>query len=175
MAKFVDSEGREYVTSWGAAVSAARDWADGGEGWDLEALAGVLYGPVSFHGGQPRWYARPEVDVEAVAACDWTAWRAASAHSGGMAAERWEPGNVCHVWHLGLWRDADTGALSLRVTAVPEYGNSPYVGGAGIAYDSDRACDWGGLDWLFTNRAAWRRELAEAAALFGVAMPPAVA
>lgn len=30
MTRFVDSEGREYVTSWDAAVSAARDWADGG-------------------------------------------------------------------------------------------------------------------------------------------------
>lgn len=110
-----------------------------------------------------------------ISACDWAAWREAPAFSGGMVGERWAAGNAYHVWHLGLWRDACTGAVSLVATAVPEYGNSPYVGGAGIAYDSDRACDWGGLDWLFSNRTAWRRELAKAAALFGVAVPSAVA
>ena len=110
-----------------------------------------------------------------ISACDWAAWREAPAFSAGMVGERWAAGNAYHVWHLGLWRDACTGGVSLVATAVPEYGNSPYVGGAGIAYDSDRACDWGGLDWLFSNRAAWRAELARAAALFGVAVPSAVA
>ena len=45
MTRFVDPEGREYVTSWDAAVSAARDWAGGG----------------AFHWGLTRvpWLSRP--------------------------------------------------------------------------------------------------------------------
>lgn len=63
MTRFVDSEGRGYVTSWDAAVSAARDWADGGDGWDLEALACILYEGAHFLPGAVRWYERAGVSL----------------------------------------------------------------------------------------------------------------
>lgn len=166
MARFVDPEGREYVTSWDAAVSVARDWADGGDGWDLEALASVLYESVSFRGGAPRWYARAEVDSEAAAACDYRAWRETfpSDCGLGMIAERWDADASGQVHHVALW--IDCGEPSLVACVVPEWGASPWRSGFQTVGDSDCPTSWGRLDRALGGRDVWQRELADAAARF---------
>lgn len=166
MARFVDPEGREYVTSWDAAVSVARDWADGGDGWDLEALASVLYESVSFRGGAPRWYARAEVDSEAAAACDYCIWREAcrSDREIGMIAERWDVDAAGQVYHIALWNDC--AEPSLVVCTVPEWGASLWGTALQTVGDSDHPVTWRELDRVCGGRDAWRRELADVAERF---------
>ena len=166
MTRFVDSEGREYVTSWDAAVSAARDWADGGDGWDLEALACILYEGAHFLPGAVRWYERASVDLEAAAACDYRTWRRAAVCDCrlGMVAERWDLSGAGLICHIALW--IDCGEPSLVVSTVPYWGASPWRSGFQTVGDSDHPASWGRLDRALGGRDAWRRELADAAARF---------
>ena len=159
-------ESRPFVRSWDECVMRARDWSGGGDGWDLEALAGILYGGVRFLPGEVRWHERADVDLEEAAACDYRTWRRALACDRrlGMVAERWDVGECGQVYHIALWDDA--GAPSLVACTVPEWAASPWGTGLQTVGDSDHPATWGGLDRVFGGRDAWRRELSEATARF---------
>lgn len=159
----VDSEGRRYLTSWDACESAAKDFAGSDwEDFDLMALAGAMFDRVHASDGA-RFYEREQVSHDAVTACDWTRWRAASVTAGGLVAERW---HRCGggSYHVALFR-TDAGA-SLVVTDVPEMGDCLWDPCAGRGYDSDCPAHWGGLDAILGGRRAWKRELADAAKRF---------
>jgi hypothetical protein len=100
------------------------------------------------------------------AACDYRLWRATrdSDRELGMIAERWNEDAAGQVYHIALWDDI--GEPSLVACTVPEWGASPWGTGLQVVGDSDHPATWSGLDRALGDRAAWRRELAEAAAHF---------
>lgn len=159
----VDCEGRRYADSWDACERAARAFAGSDAlDFDLAALAGVLFERAVTPDGV-RYYERTEVSPEAVAACDWTQWRAAPVTAGGLVAERWERlGGGCY--HVALFET--DGVASLVATDVPEMGVDMWDPGAGRGYDSGCPAHWGSLDVILGGRRAWWRELAEVAARF---------
>lgn len=159
----VNSAGRRYYTTWDEVENAARafagsDWED----FDLMALAGALFERVPVV-TETRFYEREQVSPEAVMACDWTRWRAASVTAGGLVAERWER---CGggIYHVALF-NSERGA-SLVVTNVGEMGGSLWDFDAGRSYDSDCPAHWGALDAILGSRGLWRGELADVAARF---------
>lgn len=159
-------ESRPFVRSWDECVMCARDWSGGGDGWDLEALAGVLYEGARFLPGEVRWYERATVDEEAARACDYRGWRPAMAcdRRRGMVAERWDTDARGRVYNVSLWDEG--GAASLLLSMVSEWGASPWAWASQTVGDSEHPATWGELDRVFGGRDVWERELSEAAARF---------
>lgn len=159
-------ESRPFVRSWDECIMCARDWSGGGDGWDLEALAGVLYEGARFLPGEVRWYERTDVDEAAARACDYREWRPAMAFARreGMVAERWETGPDGRVYHVSLWYER--GVVSLLLSMVSEWGASLWAWTSQTVGDSERPATWGVLDRVFGGRDVWERELSEAAARF---------